>query len=62
MQLKHVVETAEGPTEVTLNLSEDEVKFVMEIGLNVLYAHGSIPFLSKDVDLATIQPSTQTAQ
>jgi len=39
------IQTAKGPVTFKAVLSEDEARFVMEVGINVLYAHGAIPFL-----------------
>lgn len=48
MQIDTVVETKEGPVEIKANLNEDQVKFLLEVGINVVMANGAKPFLTKD--------------
>jgi hypothetical protein len=40
------METPEGSLEYEASLSDDELAFVVEIGLNVLMAKGAMPFLA----------------
>ncbi len=63
MQINTVVETAEGQVEVVANLTDDQVKFLLEVGLNVVLAKGAKPFLTKD-DYPEVQlhDGNQTAQ
>lgn len=48
--------------EINANLSDEEVQMVLEVGLNVLLAHGTVPFISRervaDHDLHTNAGST----
>ena len=46
MQVNKVIELPEGALEVNANLSNEEVQMIMEVGLNVLLAHGTVPFLT----------------
>ncbi len=62
MDVKKIIETKEGPVEVSLTLSDEEHQFVLEIGLNVLYAHGSVLFLSSEIDPANIMKAPKAAQ
>ncbi len=48
MRLETVVETKEGPVEIKANLSQEQVKFLLEVGLNLTLARGAMPFASKE--------------
>jgi hypothetical protein len=45
MIINQVVETPEGEVEVHANLSNEQVKFLIEVGLNVVLAKGAKPFI-----------------
>jgi hypothetical protein len=63
MKVNQVVELEDGTLDLKANLSEDELQMVVEVGLNVLMAHGSIPFLNeKSVEAHQIQAGTTTPQ
>lgn len=48
MRIRHVVEKEDGRLVFQGELSGQELGFVVETGLNALYAHGALPFLMKD--------------
>lgn len=45
MIINQVVETPEGAVEVQASLSSEQVKFLIEVGLNVVLAKGAKPFI-----------------
>ncbi|MDE3023090.1 MAG: hypothetical protein KGI54_14790 [Pseudomonadota bacterium] len=48
MQIKHIVEKDGGQLVFQGELTGQELAFVVETGLNTLYANGALPFLMKD--------------
>ncbi len=49
--------------ELQATLNEEETKFVMEVGINVLMASGSVPFITKQTaDTTTVVAGTNTPQ
>ena len=56
MQIKKTFEHPTGAITFEAELTPDEVAMVVEVGLNTLFATGSIPFTTKD--LAKISPTT----
>ena len=44
MMIETVVETREGAVDLKANLSPEQVKFLIEIGLNVVLAKGATTF------------------
>jgi hypothetical protein len=59
MQIKSLVETEDGAAEIQANLSEEQVKFLVEVGLNVVRAKGAQPFLAKtEVDVHQLVQGT----
>lgn len=62
MEINKVIETKDGPAEISLTLSDEELQFVIEVGLNVLYAHGSIPFVSGDTEAISLMKAPKQAQ
>jgi hypothetical protein len=58
-----VVETPEGAVEIQANLSEEQVKFLIEVGLNVVLAKGAKPFIqASDYTPDQILTGTGTVQ
>ncbi len=63
MIINQVVETPEGAVEIQANLSEEQVKFLIEVGLNVVLAKGAKPFIqSSDYTPDQILTGTGTVQ
>ena len=63
MIINQVVETPEGAVEIQANLSEEQVKFLIEVGLNVVLAKGAKPFIqSADYTPDQILSGTDTIQ
>ena len=57
MIINQVVETPEGAVEVQASLSPEQVKFLIEVGLNVVLAKGAKPFIQAS-DYSTDQLHT----
>lgn len=47
MKIRKTVETENGELEFEATLTEEEAKFVVEVGLNILLAQGSLPILQE---------------
>ena len=63
MLINQVIETPEGAVEVNANLSNEQVKFLIEVGLNVVLSRGAQPFIQKtDYTPDQIIPGTDTIQ
>jgi hypothetical protein len=58
-----VVETPEGDVEIQANLSSEQVRFLIEVGLNVVLAKGAKPFVqSADFTPDQILQGPETVQ
>ena len=60
MKVKKVIEREEGTYGVDTEFSEDEINSIIEIGLNVLLAHGALPFQpaeDEEEDFIVVAPS-----
>ena len=47
MKVTTVVESTDGQVELTLNLSAEQAKFLLEVGINVVLAKGGVNFFPK---------------
>lgn len=47
MQIQKTIELDDGSVEVSANLSPEQVQFLIEVGLNVVLAKGTKPFVQK---------------
>lgn len=58
-----MIETPDGAVEVQANLSPEQVKFLLEVGLNIVLAKGAAPFVSnKDFTEEQIHTGSDTVQ
>lgn len=48
MKIKKVLETEESTYNIDCEFNEEEINSIIEIGLNVLLAHGALPFQETD--------------
>lgn len=64
MQIKKVIETEDGTVIFTGELKGEELQAVLEVGLNVLYQNGALPFRLVDDESAAhvVFPSTDKVQ
>lgn len=63
MRINQIVETPEGEVEVSANLSEEQTRFLIEVGLNVVLAKGAKPFIQDtDFEPSQILTGTDTIQ
>lgn len=63
MQIDKIIETPEGAVQIQANLSEEQVQFLLEVGLNVVLSKGAKPFLAKnEFTRDQIQQGTATIQ
>jgi len=57
MQIKKTFEHRDGTLLFEAELTPEEVSMVVEVGLNTLFANGSIPFTKVDAkDIAKVGP------
>lgn len=63
MKIHQTIETPEGIVEVNGELSQQQVQFLIEVGLNVILAKGAQPFIT-DTDFTPeqIHQGTDVAQ
>lgn len=63
MKVNQVIELEDGTLDLKANLSEDELQMVVEVGLNVLMAHGTMPFIKDSAKAAhDLHPGTESHQ
>lgn len=63
MIINQVIETPEGAVEIQANLSPEQVKFLIEVGLNLVLAKGAVPFIKEgDFGVEQIQSAVDTVQ
>lgn len=62
MRLKSVIETPEGNVQFEGELSNEQVQFLLEVGLNVVLANGATPFATEnEIAPQDIHVGTETA-
>lgn len=63
MKINKVIELPDGAVEITANLNQAQVEFLIEIGLNIVLAKGAKPFIDKnDFTIEQLQNGTSTVQ
>jgi len=63
MIINQVVETPDGAVELQANLSPEQVKFLIEVGLNIVLAKGAKTFIqSEEFSIDQIHPETTSVQ
>jgi hypothetical protein len=50
MKIKKVIHREEGIYSVDCDFNQEEMDSIIEIGLNVLLAHGALPFTQDDTE------------
>jgi hypothetical protein len=60
LKINHSIENQDGSLTFEANLSEEELSFVVELGLNILLAKGVMPFTTDNI--ANIQQPITTPQ
>jgi hypothetical protein len=59
MKIKRVIENDQGTFNVDCDFSVEEFDSIIEIGLNVLLAHGALPFMENpDSTFDVVAPHT----
>lgn len=46
MRIKKTIETENGAVEIHADLTSEQVQFLLEVGLNVIMAKGTRPFIA----------------
>lgn len=59
MKVKRVIENDEGTFNVDCEFSVDEFDSIIEIGLNVLLAHGALPFTEREDGTYNVVPPSE---
>ena len=63
MKLQTVIETENGDVQFSGELTNEQVKFLLEVGLNIVMANGAVPFMTQnEYEDVVAHPGTDTQQ